>query len=111
MKIFLDDERETPAGWTRMYTAEEVINHLDNYHRAQLGVFVNPITHLSLDHDLGENVLTGYAVLCWLEEKIFNDPTFPLPEITIHSANPTGRANMNRALESIKRIKQAAAQE
>jgi hypothetical protein len=110
MKIFLDDERLCPAGYTLFKTAEAVINHLDNYHQAQPGKFVNTVTHLSLDHDLGNNIPTGYAVLVWLEQKVHDDPLFPVPEITIHSANPVGRSNMIRALESIKRIKQASAQ-
>lgn len=101
MKIYLDDEREAPEGYTRMYNAEQVIAGLQ---------YLN-VEVLSLDHDLGENVPTGYTVLLWLEEKVFNDPTFPIPEITIHSANPAGRANMMRAIDSIKRIRQAQAQE
>lgn len=101
MKIYLDDEREAPPGYTRMYNAEQVIAALQ---------YLN-IDVLSLDHDLGENVPTGYTVLVWLEEKVYLDPTFPIPEIMVHSANPTGRANMMRALESIKRIRQAQAQE
>ena len=44
MKIFLDDIREAPAGWRRVYRPDEAIALL-----AQGGVTV-----LSLDHDLGD---------------------------------------------------------
>lgn len=42
MKIFLDDERETPETWIRTYTAEQTIEYL------KTGL----VTQLSLDHDL-----------------------------------------------------------
>jgi hypothetical protein len=64
---------------------------------------------LSLDHDLGLDSLeaerTGYTVLTWLEAEIAHERwPFPLPQITIHSANPVGRARMERAIESIHRL-------
>lgn len=108
MKIFLDDERTTPEGWTRAYSVEDAQLFILTTRLPQCNYTIEA---LSLDHDLGENVPSGYDLLNWLEELVYNDPSFPVPEITIHSANPTGRANMMRALESIKRIKQAQAQE
>lgn len=108
IKIYLDDELPTPEGWNRFYDAEQLIFFMDDGGdpRSRL----HNIEAISLDHDLGENKKTGYDFLVWLEEKVHEDPTFPVPEITVHSANPTGRANMMRALESIKRIRQAQAQ-
>lgn len=97
MKLYLDDERPTPDGWKRAYTAAEAIKELS----------WRNVTHLSLDHDLGPNTAgTGYTVCLWLEEMIGNDPTFPLPEIILHTANPVGRQNMQRVLDAIARRKQ-----
>lgn len=62
MRVYLDDERPTPEGWTRAYTAQEAINFLET------GI----VTHLSLDHDLGpEEAGTGYDVCKWVEENVF----------------------------------------
>lgn len=100
MKIYLDDERATPDGWTRTYTPKETIEHLKT----------RKVTHLSLDHDLGddEGIGTGYDVLLWLEEEQYNDHKFPIPSITIHSANPAGVYRMKQAVATIVRRWQAS---
>ncbi len=87
MKLYMDDERITPEGWERSYTVEETKEKL----------LTRTVTHLSLDNDLGsEDPKTeGYNVLNWLEEEVFHDPTFPIPIITVHSAN-AGRTPMMR---------------
>ena len=92
-KIYLDDERQTPAGWFRVYNYTQCISLLET---------TKP-THLSLDHDLGEEK-TGYNVVNWIEAKAFLDSSYHPPIITIHSANPAGRQNMQRGIDSIKRI-------
>jgi hypothetical protein len=92
----MDDARETPRGWTRTYTVEETIAVLET----------RTVTHLSLDNDLGEGVPEGYKVLDWLEEAVYNDMHFPMPEVTIHSSNASRVEYMQRALKSIERIRQ-----
>ena len=63
MKVFLDDERPTPDGWVRAFTAPEAIELLKT----------GKVTHLSLDHDLGpQEAGTGYDVCLWVEEKVFS---------------------------------------
>jgi len=99
MRVYLDDMRETPAGWVRTYTPEETVELLQT----------GEVTELSLDHDLGldtpEAERTGYTVLVWLEREVGEGRgTFPLPRITIHSANPPGRLRMQRAIEAIERL-------
>jgi len=96
MKVYLDDERTTPEGYTRTYTVDETITLLET----------RQITHLSLDNDLGDGYTCGYAVMDWIEEAVYNDPTFPIPHITIHSANPVRAASMKQTIESINRIRQ-----
>lgn len=96
MKLYVDDDayyRFTPAGWTRAYTAREAIKYLAT----------EKVTHLSLDHDLGDpNEDTGYDIMKWIEIRV-ELAEFPLPEITFHTANPTGRANMQACLDAILR--------
>src|SRR5258706_11979821 len=96
MKIYMDDARETPIGWNRTYTVAETITTLNT----------RTVTHLSLDNDLGEDQAEGYKVLDWLEETVYNDMHFPMPEVHIHSSNASRVEYMQRALKSIERIRQ-----
>lgn len=96
MMVYMDDARETPRGWHRTYTVAETIAALQT----------RMVTHLSLDNDLGEGQPEGYKVLDWLEETVFFDRTFPMPEITIHSANATRVEYMRHAARNIERIRQ-----
>jgi hypothetical protein len=94
MKVFLDDQRDTPDGWVRTYWPDEVIALLQT----------GQVTHLSLDHDLGDDARgTGYDVLTWLEQKAF-DGGLPIPEIAIHSANAAAHQRMLAAVGSIHRL-------
>lgn len=96
MMVYMDDERLTPEGWHRTYTVEETISLLESRN----------VTHLSLDNDLGEGLQEGYKVLDWLEETVYFDMTFPIPAVTVHSANASRVEYMNRALQAIERIRQ-----
>lgn len=93
MKLYLDDERETPEGWKRCYTARECISILEN----------GGVEELSLDHDLGdENVAgTGYDVVKWIEEAVFTRGYVPPRRIRLHTQNTTGKQNMRAGLRKI----------
>lgn len=94
IKVFLDDVRDAPDGWIQAYTAQETIMYLQNYN----------VTHLSLDHDLGDEICgTGYDILAWLEKEVHEGRRGYIPEITIHSANPPAAARMLKAVQSMKR--------
>lgn len=94
MKVFLDDERVTPEGWTRAYWPDEVIALLET----------GEVTHLSLDHDLGDDLRgTGYDVVLWVEEAVATSGFQP-PTIAVHSANSSARAKMLAGVASIKRL-------
>ena len=95
-KVYMDDARETPRGWHRTYTVAETIELLRT----------RTVTHLSLDNDLGDGQPEGYKVLDWLEETIYNDRTFPMPTVSVHSSNASRVEYMNRALKSIENIRQ-----
>lgn len=96
MKLFLDDERETPEGWFRVYTPEHTIQILKT----------GWVTHLSLDHDLGndEGVGTGYDVLNWIEAALYFRILKEVPYISIHSDNSSARVKMKLAIENIWRM-------
>ena len=92
MRVFLDDERQTPDGWTRVYWPDEAIALLQT----------GNVVEISLDHDLGDDERgTGYDVLEWIEAEVVLNGLRP-PEIKIHSANPPARARMLAAVKSIE---------
>lgn len=106
MKIWLDDDlddpektkRHTPPGWVGVKTAHEAIDYLKT----------GNVTEISLDHDLGDEAIVGngYQVARWIEEHVINDNFVP-PIITIHSANPTGRRNIQFSIDKIERVLQS----
>lgn len=94
MKVYLDDERETPEGWVRAHWPDEVIELL------KTGL----VEEVSLDHDLGDDDRgTGYDVLLWVEEEVFLGRLLP-PVLRVHSANPIARSRMFSAIKSIQRL-------
>ena len=91
MKIYLDDERETPEGWVRTFWPDEMISLLKE----------NKVEEISLDHDLGDDKRgTGYDVLLWIEEQVFSNGYIP-PKINVHSANSSAKNKMNLAIRKI----------
>lgn len=93
MKIYLDDKRKAPEGWTRTNTVKETIDLL----RSREAIA------LSLDHDLGTRS-NGNDVLLWLEEQVALHNFIPPDEILIHSANAGAKPKMLAAIASIKRL-------
>lgn len=98
--VYLDDERITPEGFVRTYTAPQTIELINN----------NTVGVLSLDHDLGgdddEAIGTGYDVLEWIEREV-HDPssTYTLPlNIIVHSANPPAKKRMEIAIQHIYKV-------
>lgn len=97
MKLFVDDERHPPVGeW-------EVIRNADDAIERMTPPQAHPISVLSLDHDLGENVPTGYDVAAWLEEQVYTGQIIPPRVLKVHSANPVGRARILQTFQSIAR--------
>lgn len=107
MKIWLDDIRnpsyigENDSDWRICRTAEECIG--------VIWLSKQPIEIISFDHDLGLNGGTGndvalfleyMAALPFLERCVVH---FPI-EWGVHSANPVGRNNIIRSMESMDRF-------
>ena len=92
MKVYLDDERQTPEGWVRVYWPEDAIVLLEK----------GDVEEISLDHDLGDDEHgTGYDVLLWIEEAVFTRGFKP-PKIYVHSANVSAREKMERGIKAIE---------
>ena len=92
MKVYLDDERQTPDGWLRVYWPDEAIELLKR----------GGVEEISLDHDLGDDERgTGYDVVLWIEEAVYTQNFIP-PIIAVHSANPSAREKMELGIRNIE---------
>jgi hypothetical protein len=91
MKVYLDDERATPDGWTRVYWPSEAVELLKS----------GRVTEISLDHDLGNDERgTGYDVVLWIEEQVVLHGFVP-PKMSVHSANVSARTKMEAGIRAI----------
>lgn len=94
LKLWLDDIRNPPdESWMVFREVDSILKHL--FRHAHI---------VSLDHDLGDNKPTGYDLLTWFEKQVALEGIFKVPEIRIHSANPVGRQNMQKAIQSILKL-------
>ena len=87
MKLWLDDLRPVPYGYEGVNEAKKLIQEAEHN-----GI---EIEALDLDHDLGDYADQGgdaIRLLDWLAER---GTFYP---VEIHTANPVGRANMERIL-------------
>jgi hypothetical protein len=82
-EVYLDDVREAPDSWRRVYWPDEAFALLQS----------GSVTEISLDHDLGDDSRgTGYDVVRWIEEAVVTRHFVP-PKIVVHSANPVNGSN------------------
>lgn len=94
LKVYLDDERMAPFGWTLVKSARSAIELLES----------GCVAQLSLDHDLGnDDVGTGYDVLLWIEEKVALEGFTP-PEVSLHTVNASARKKMELAIVKIEKL-------
>lgn len=89
MKIWLDDIRNMPDTydiWVHSVNeAKRIISEIE--HKNQV------IDLISLDHDLGDYAKDGGDGICLLDWLVERKTFYP---VIFHTANPVGRANMQR---------------
>ena len=100
MKLWLDDVRPAPQGWTLARTAAEAIDLL----KVALNIG-DEIEEISLDHDLGADPADGIYARgasehcgCEVVEFLVNRRPFVRQDIRIHSWNGTEAWKMARTL-------------
>lgn len=87
MNIYVDDLRILPKDFDLIFkSAEEFLEWLDNKDNLHIEL-------LSLDHDLGKDLMTGYDLVKVLVERLKNKK-LTLSKIKFHTSNPTGHKNM-----------------
>ncbi len=90
MKIWLDDLRPVPQGYEGAKSVNEAIALIEEAEAQGIEIEI-----LDLDHDLGDYYSDGgdaIKLLDWLAER---ETFYP---VEIHTANPVGRAYMERML-------------
>ena len=91
MKLWLDDLSTAPEGYESARSVNEAIAIITKAEERGQEIEV-----IDLDHDLGDYAGDGgdaIKLLDWLAER---ETFYP---ISIHTANPVGRANMERMIE------------
>ena len=91
VKIWVDDVRPTPAGYEGTKSVDETIALIEEIEKHG-----GTIKLIDLDHDLGEYARYGGDAIKILDYLAMRETFYP---IAIHTANPVGRANMERMIE------------
>ena len=91
MKIWVDDLRPVPVGYEGTKSVDETIALIE-----EIEAKGETIELIDLDHDLGEYASYGGDAIRILDYLVERETFYP---IEIHTANPVGRANMERMLE------------
>ena len=90
IRIWVDDIRPVPEGYEGTKSVEETILLIEELEREG-----KEIELLDLDHDLGDYAQFGGDAIKILDYLVENEKYIP---IKIHTANPVGRANMERMI-------------
>ena len=97
VKIWLDDIRPAPEGYYHCHSVNEAKAAI---RRCELNGVRSYIAEINCDHDLGDFAKDGGDGIClidWLRER-----EAYYYEIVIHTMNPVGRKNMQKALDRYK---------
>lgn len=90
MKIWVDDLRSVPEGYIGTKSVNETIALIENMESNGIEIEL-----LDLDHDLGDFASDGGDAIKILDYLAERGTYYP---IKIHTANPVGRANMERVI-------------
>jgi len=91
VKIWVDDIRPVPSGYEGTKSVRETIALIE-----EIEADGGEIELLDLDHDLGDYARFGGDAIKILDYLAERGTFYP---IRIHTANPVGRANMERMIE------------
>ena len=91
VKIWVDDIRPVPLGYEGTKSVDETIILIE-----KIEADGGEVEMLDLDHDLGDYARFGGDAIKILDYLAERETFYP---ISIHTANPVGRANMERMIE------------
>ncbi len=90
IKIWVDDFRPVPEGYEGTKSVNETKELIE-----QIEAAGGSIDLIDLDHDLGDYAVYGGDAIKILDYLVERETFYP---IAIHTANPVGRANMERMI-------------
>ena len=90
IKIWVDDLRPVPAGYVGAKSVNEAITLIEEIEHNGGSIAV-----IDLDHDLGDYATDGGDAIKLLDYLAERETFYP---VAFHTANPVGRANMERVL-------------
>lgn len=91
IKIWVDDIRPVPNGYEGTKSVNDTIALIE-----KIELDGGIIELLDLDHDLGDYASNGGDAIKILDFLVERETFYP---VKIHTANPVGRANMERMIE------------
>ncbi len=91
IKIWLDDVRPAPEGYEHTKSVNETIKLIEKCQAEGI-----EIAEFDLDHDLGDYAHDGGDAIRLLDYLAEFELFYP---IKFHTANPVGRANMQRVVD------------
>lgn len=92
MYLWMDDVRPMPKGYTHhAHSVNEAKRMIKEAEKKGL-----PIITLDLDHDMGDYANDGGDGICLLDWLVKRRTFY---RIVLHTANPVGKANMNRLID------------
>ncbi len=129
MRVFLDDDRFPQQVYeytkNKIYKEEWIIVRDFNEFKAVIQFSDVYITHISFDHDLGEDkakklvaegiskrkaraqkklAKSGMDCAKWYIEYLQEEKINDLPNILVHSQNPVGKENIIKLFESYEKV-------
>jgi len=99
VNIFVDDIRETPAGFIHFYTVNDCVGYLRRMYKAGISTF-----YLDLDHDAGDYFDQGgdyINILRYLEDmRRMGHLRHMKIKVHFHSGNVVGLMNMRAIVKA-----------
>ncbi len=95
MKLYIDDTRTAPAGWTQAFTFHEAIDIIQNH--------APEITHIDFDFYLSEssNVLTGHRLIQELLHLEDCEPITVFHQPRDHYTTHSSDSDCNQRMDSL----------
>ena len=90
IKIYVDDVRDIPEGYIGTRSVNQTIDFIKEIESHDGSIDV-----IDLDHDLGDYAYDGGDAIKILDFLVERETFYP---IAFHTANPVGRANMERMI-------------
>jgi len=93
MNLYLDDIRQTPENFERVYDYDEFVNFINKNGVPEF---------ISFDHDLGEGK-TGFDCAKFLVDYCLDNRITKI-NFHVHSQNPVGKENIEKLLENFNKL-------